>query len=111
MQQQSLELCKGRPAIIKVCYRQADSQLLLHVRAQLAVYIPHFGAGAQVKLQERLQRRIKCSTTEFAEAMAMHEQNFQAADYCPVSSVTSMLPGTYHLTHVDQNWRSNYARV
>ena len=88
-----------------------SGQLLLHLQAQLAVHVQRFGAVAQVKLQERLEQRLKCSTTEFAEAMAMHEQNFQAADYCPVSSVTSMLPGTYHLTHVDQNWRSSYARV
>ena len=96
--------------MIKACYRQADSQLL-HLQAQLAVHAQCFDAAPQVKLQERLQQRVKCSTLEFAEAMALHEQKFQAADYRPVSSITSLLSGTYYLTHVDHDWQSSYARV
>ena len=46
----------------------------------------------------------------FVETMHLMETRYGAKDYIPVSSKTTLRPGTYYVTQVDKLYRRSYAR-
>lgn len=46
----------------------------------------------------------------FVETMHLMETRYGAKDYIPVSSQTTLRPGTYYVTQVDKLYRRSYAR-
>jgi len=62
-------------------------------------------------LEARLSLRQKVAPAEFAQTMKLREDTHHLAPYKPVGSTTTLFPGTWYLTEVDDKHRRKYERV
>jgi len=64
----------------------------------------------KMDIASKLESRIMETPKVFVETMHLMETRYGAKDYIPVSSKTTLRPGTYYVTQVDKLYRRSYAR-
>ncbi|KAI5203433.1 hydroxymethylglutaryl-CoA synthase [Aureobasidium subglaciale] len=59
-------------------------------------------------LEPRLASRIRCTPTEFENALALREDAYGNSDRTPIGDRKALVPGTWYLKNVDQLYRRSY---
>jgi hydroxymethylglutaryl-CoA synthase len=59
----------------------------------------------------RLNARVECPPSEFADAMVLRETLHNTDSFAPSSDTSSLFPGTFYLTNKDDMCRRYYQRV
>jgi len=62
-------------------------------------------------IQGRLNARVECPPSEFADAMVLRETLHNTDSFAPSSDTSSLFPGTFYLTNKDDMCRRYYQRV
>ncbi|KEQ98166.1 hypothetical protein AUEXF2481DRAFT_471264 [Aureobasidium subglaciale EXF-2481] len=61
-----------------------------------------------MNLDSRLAARIRCTPTEFENALALREDAYGKSDRAPIGDRKALVPGTWYLNNVDQLYRRSY---
>jgi hydroxymethylglutaryl-CoA synthase len=68
-------------------------------------------AAGCTDILKRLKARTTVPPPEFEKTMRLRENTHHSAPYAPVGDLSTLWPGTYYLTAVDDKHRRSYARL
>ena len=64
----------------------------------------------QLDLENRLAARLLRSAEEFTVALDGLEEQYEKSNFTPKTPADHLLPGTFYLHEIDQNFRRTYVR-
>jgi hydroxymethylglutaryl-CoA synthase len=81
-----------------------SSLFLLNVQSSVAQIVN------TLAVQERLEARIEISPAEFLNHVTRTEEVSHLSDYTPLSNLEFIVPHSFYLDNIDQNYKRSYSQ-